>query len=115
MSMGQSEQRFPPEPQSAELVPGKHVEPLQQPVGQDVESHVQTPPTQACPLPHAAAAPQVQTPATHAFVVAAGQVVQVAPPIPHALTDVLITQEFPLQQPVQLEASQTQPTPETQC
>jgi hypothetical protein len=62
--------------------------PLQQPVGHDVASQAQAPPTQRWPLPHAGPLPHVHAPAgeqVSAFV--ASQAMHALAPTPHALSE----------------------------
>jgi hypothetical protein len=75
-----------------------HVLPMQQPVGHDVESHAQTPPTHRVPDGHAAPPPHVQVPAVQpsAFI---PHRTQARPPPPHAVT-LGVAQLEPEQQPV---------------
>jgi hypothetical protein len=99
--------------QAAPLIPQAdadgvvHVEPEQQPLGHEVESHTQVPATQSCPAPHAGFNPHRQTPPTHAS--ASGpQVTQVTPPTPQANIEESRHSE-PAQQPLgQVVGSQIQ-------
>ncbi len=88
----------PPVPQVASDC-GLHVEPLQQPFGQDAASHVQAPPWHACPVVHAGLPPQVHMPFVHASDCVGSQVMQPLPPIPHAFSDGAV-QTLPLQHPL---------------
>ena len=73
----------------------------------------QVPAVQTMPVPQGAFAPHLQPPAVQLSALVP-QVVQVAPPVPHALVEVPALQVVPLQQPLQVTLSQTQ-LPETQC
>jgi len=113
-STGQSAQMSPFLPQLMAVFPGSQVLPLQQPVPHDVASQVHAPLTQCCPEGQASAPPQVQTPAVQVSAVM-GQVKHACPAMPQSAAVVRVTQLLALQQPAQLVASQTQPTPVTQC
>ena len=52
----------PPEPQCCAVVPASQVVPLQQPPAQLTLSHLQTPPTQCCPLAHGDPEPHTHAP-----------------------------------------------------
>jgi hypothetical protein len=81
--MSHVEQPRPPPPHA--VTEGVAHEPFmsQQPVGQLVESHAQTPPWQRCPAGQAALPPQVQVPAVHVSVAVVRHDVQTAPDMPH--------------------------------
>lgn len=65
-----------------------HTEPVQQPVGHDVASQTQAPPTQRWPLAQAAPLPQRQAPCTEQVSALLGsQATHIAAPIPHADSD----------------------------
>ena len=62
----------------------RHTLPLQQPVGQEVESHTQLPPRQRCPGPHAGLAPHWHVPlAEQPFAMLEEHSTQVEPATPH--------------------------------
>jgi hypothetical protein len=93
--VGHEMQAAPLAPHSVFVVPAIHDEPLQQPVGQLVASHWQTPPPEAlahsCPV---------------------GHTMQAAPFAPHSVFVGTVTHVVPLQHPVeQLFASQVHAPP----
>lgn len=97
-------------PQAAPAVPqvealwlpkGMHWPALQQPLGHEVESQTHAPPRHRCPGAQAAPVPHWQVPAVAEQRSAVGpQLRQVAPPRPHWLWVVGVTQVVPLQQPL---------------
>jgi hypothetical protein len=89
--------------------------PLQQPVRQEVASHVHALLTHRWPTPHGAPVPQRHVPSPQLFARVVLQVVHAAPPSPQLLTSVTVTHVVPEQQPEgQVVASHTQ-LPRTQC
>ena len=80
-------------------VVGTHVVPLQQPVGQVVESQMHWLLTQWSDAPHGAPTPQRQPVVEQVSALAGSQAVQVAPPVPHCDTVPGERQAVPLQQP----------------
>ena len=88
--------------------------PVQQPVGQEAESHTHAPLTQVCPVPHAGPGPQVQAPARQPSAVVFAQDVQAAPPLPQTASVVAGEVHLaPEQQPSgHDDALQTQTPPE---
>ena len=70
-------------PHEAALSPSMHVEPLQQPVGQLVESHTHAPATHAWPVVQAGLAPHAQLPPLQLSAVIALQGAHAAPELPH--------------------------------
>lgn len=114
--VSQAEQAAAGAPQAATVCPAvpRQVAPLQQPVGQDAAVQAQLAPEQTWPLPQAADAPHLQTPATQVLVLPE-QGAHAAPPVPHAPLpcDAVVTHAPALQQPAgQLVASQTHAPPE---
>lgn len=103
----------PPPPHTAAVSDenGTQVLPRQQPPGHEVALQTHAPAaSQTWPLPHAAPAPQWQTPPVQALP-EVPQLAQVAPPVPHAPA-VGVTHAPALQHPVGQEvASQTQLPP----
>jgi hypothetical protein len=77
------------------------VVPLQQPVAHDVASHTHAPPTQCCPLAHAAPVPHAQVPPDEQESARTGShATQATPPAPHARAVVGELQVLPVQHPV---------------
>jgi hypothetical protein len=75
------------------------VAPLQQPLGHEVASHTQAPPTQRCPLVHTwPLVPHTHAPPAHRSAVAGSHAEHTEPFAPHASTDGEL-QLLPLQQP----------------
>jgi two-component system phosphate regulon sensor histidine kinase PhoR len=95
----QAEQAMPPVPHAAVVVPGWQALPWQQPAGHETPSQTHWPATQWRPAPQAGPAPQVHAPPTQPSETIAPQATHVAPPPPHAATEVASTQAPPLQQP----------------
>jgi hypothetical protein len=105
----------PAGPQAAVVLPGSHVLFRQHPVGHDAESHTHLPPEHTCPLPQAVAPPQVQLPVAEQPSPVVPQLVQLPPPVPHAIDEGVVQVLF-WQQPVGHEvASQTHLPPEHSC
>jgi hypothetical protein len=75
-----------------------HAPPLQQPIGQLVESQTQLPPTQRWPAPQVSPPPHAHIPNAQLSEVDV-QVTQFAPPPPQAIAVGGATQVCPLQQP----------------
>lgn len=87
--------------------------PLQQPLGHEVASHVQTPPTQRWPSTHGAPLPHVQLPLEHPSD-RRSHATHAPPSVPHALAPGL-TQLDPEQHPeAQVVALQSEQAPATQ-
>jgi hypothetical protein len=97
VTASQARQAAPPLAQ-VETESVRQVLPLQQPEGQETESHTQAPPTQCCPA-QGGLVPQAQLPSAAQLSAAIGsQVLQAAPPVPQALA-VGVVQVGPEQQP----------------
>ncbi len=83
----------------------------QQPAVQEVASHTHAPATQRWPGAHARWPPQAHWPDTHASARVLSHAMQVAPPLPHAVIEV-VAHIAPAQQPLGHEvASHTQAPP----
>lgn len=92
-------------------MPGKHVDPEQQPVGQEVESQTQPPFKQRKPVGHGAAIPHAQTPFGVQRLAVIPHMTHVPPPDPQLASE-CARQLDPEQQPPGHEvASQTQLPP----
>lgn len=66
------------------MLPGWHVPPWQQPVGQDVASHTHAPPAQRWPAPHAGSLPHAHAPErSQPSLVAAAQPAHTQTPAAH--------------------------------
>jgi hypothetical protein len=81
-------QAVPPDPHLPLLVPGLHITPSQQPLGQDVASQTHVPLTHRVPCWHASVVPQAHAPAAEQVSARVGsQATQVPPSMPHAARD----------------------------
>lgn len=101
-----AEHAAPPLPHNAAVKVVMHVLPLQQPVGQLVESHTQLLPLQRWPTAHSPLPPQLQAPFEQRSARPAAHVVHAPPPMPQVAGAGLL-QVLPVQQPApQLIASQ---------
>jgi hypothetical protein len=104
----------PPAPHSAWSGDVTHVPMLQQPVGQETESHRQVPLRQCWPTAHSAFAPQAQPPAVEQLsVLTASQAMHAEPFVPHAPIDRPLHVD-PEQQPLGQLAAQPEHTPMSQ-
>jgi hypothetical protein len=93
-----------------------HRSPLQQPEAHETSSQAQVPATQRWPAPHAALAPQRQTPPVQLSARAESQPEQMPPPVPHAGSCAIWHLPSASQQPVGHEpAEQTHLPPEHCC
>jgi len=81
--MPQDVQATPFSPHAETVGGSSHSEPLQQPEEQDTDPHEHAPPMHAWPAAHAAPPPHLHTPPTQLSAVRP-QLVQAAPPVPHA-------------------------------
>jgi hypothetical protein len=87
--------------------------PLQQPIGHEVASHAQAPPTQCCPIAHGAPAPQAHAPFLHESARTGSHGTHIDPPAPQAPTDGIV-HALPAQQPVVQVCAQPEHTPALQ-
>ncbi len=92
-------QAAPPEPQAVSVLPGMHVDPLQQPLGQLAALQTHRFETQRCVAPHSAFEPHRQLPADEQlFARFASQALQVCPLPPHCEAVGGATQSFAAEQ-----------------
>jgi hypothetical protein len=85
---------------------GMHAFSAQHPLGHDAALHTHWALRHACPVAHAGAPPQVQLPSVHPSASFGSHATQVAPFIPHNVTDGFV-HASPAQQPLGQEAAQT--------
>lgn len=94
----------------------RQVEPLQQPVGQLVESHTHEPPTHSCPDEQAPLPPHWHAPDVEQLsLVMELHIVHVPPPVPQVLRDRVWHVPLPSQQPLGHEVESHVHMPLTQC
>ena len=85
------------------------IAPMQQPLGHELASQMQRPPTQRCPPAHALFTPQEQTPAALQLSALVGSQARQAPPLVPQVASAVVLQVVPEQQPLAQEvASHTQ-------
>jgi hypothetical protein len=90
-----------------------HTSPAQQPLGHVVESHTHAPEAHFEPGLQAGPVPHEHAPAVHVSATVESHVEQPAPPVPHAVTELLHT--LPAQHPVAHEAALHTHAPPTHC